>query len=844
MGQITGNGGLSHSGTGSLTLSGTSSTYMGPTTIFGGSLLFVADSSLGAPLAPIIFGGNGTLQPLNPTTTSRSITVETGVMGTIKNDVNLTSIGPILLNGIGSNLTKTSSGTLSLQGPITGSGGITSLFGTGPWILSGNSVYTGPTSVGGEVIVNGSIQQSPVTVLKNAVLTVNGFLQSSAVSVIGGTVNVSGSFQQAAVSVTGGTVNVSGSFQQAAVSMTGGMMNVSGSFQQSPISVTNGTLNVTGSLVQSPVTGFSGALLIINGPLEQSPISVMSGALLQGTGPINPGATVNGGGTIHAGNNAIGTMTLGSLSLEPGAIMQLEVAPEQNNNSLYAVDGGVTLGGATLNVTLTQNANNYPVTQTYTFITSNSAITGTFGVVNIPAGFAAFIDYSNPHATVLRQTQVSQIGVGVNLSHNEKEVLSYLQKFSKNTALQSIFIDLASSTPDELRKTLDSISPARNGALDFFANQVSFVVGDMSVRRLGEGRMLRLMEKKERTGVKKKSLSVASLVTPENLVAMAGEMPAPNIPADLAYAGRQPLKKQKPSGQANRAAAGQDNYGFWMAGFGEFMTLKEQHKNPEIHDTTAGVLLGFNYYGIQNGIFSASAGYIHNRITEDQHTGGGKSNGFVVSAYGTGKLGGGYIEAGLLLGKNKFDLHRNIVVTGPFPFKGTASSSFDNWQLMPHIGGGYDWMTDWGFVEPFGTLDLAVSFQESYKEKGAFPLNMHVKGGTPSILRSQMGINFYEIWDSKCHICIFEQKVSYVNKSPCNTKVNAAIILAPNTFPSGSPGSFAVLSYTEVLNLAGVGVELFYKHKGSGFYLSGTYRGEFGIDYMSNDATGSLGVFF
>jgi hypothetical protein len=216
----------------------------------------------------------------------------------------------------------------------------------------------------------------------------------------------------------------------------------------------------------------------------------------------------------------------------------------------------------------------------------------------------------------------------------------------------------------------------------------------------------------------------------------------------------------------------------------------------------------------------------------------------VTSFYGTGMIGNGYIEGGLLGGYNRFHLQRNIAYGGPIPFCGTAKSSFNNWMMMPHLGGGYDWMLDWGIVEPFGSLDWAISFQKGYKEKGATPLNTRIRRQTPSILRSQLGINFYETWDSAKHLCIFQESASYINKALFSTKMRSSIIVAPSTAPAGVPTSFSLWTYDQVLNLGGIGFELFYKHKPTGFFLSTTYQGEFGTSYMSNDITGTLGVFF
>jgi hypothetical protein len=255
-------------------------------------------------------------------------------------------------------------------------------------------------------------------------------------------------------------------------------------------------------------------------------------------------------------------------------------------------------------------------------------------------------------------------------------------------------------------------------------------------------------------------------------------------------------------------------------------------------------ILGFDYYGMQNGIFSLAVGYIHNDITENNSAGNATSNGASLEIYGTGFLGNGYIEGGASFGWNKFHLQRNVRITGSSPFQATANSSFDNWQCMPHLGGGYDWMMKWGVIEPFAAVDWVVSWQSSYTEKGAFPLNMHVKCQTPSLLRSQIGLNFYETWEREKHLMIFEQSASYVNKIPFHMNVWSSLALAPNLLPTNPPGSFKTFSYDQILNLGNIRAEIFYKHKKSGFFMTASYNGEFGSSYRSNNVSGTLGVFF
>jgi len=112
------------------------------------------------------------------------------------------------------------------------------------------------------------------------------------------------------------------------------------------------------------------------------------------------------------------------------------------------------------------------------------------------------------------------------------------------------------------------------------------------------------------------------------------------------------------------------------------------------------------------------------------------------------------------------------------------------------------------------------------------------------MLRSQAGLNLYQTWDEESCVCILEESLSYVNKTPFNTNIHSAVIIAPSALPFGAPSSFSAQTYNEMLNLFNCGFEIFYKHKPSKFFFSVIYEGEFGSRFMSNDVQGTLGLFF
>jgi autotransporter-associated beta strand protein/T5SS/PEP-CTERM-associated repeat protein len=115
---LSGPGGLTKVGAGTMTLSGIN-TYQGGTAINGGTLAVATDANLGAASGGVAFDG-GTLQFLAGFTTNRAVTLNAGGGAFDTNGNNATLAGAI--GGIGG-LTKFGVGTLTLTGINTYAGG-------------------------------------------------------------------------------------------------------------------------------------------------------------------------------------------------------------------------------------------------------------------------------------------------------------------------------------------------------------------------------------------------------------------------------------------------------------------------------------------------------------------------------------------------------------------------------------------------------------------------------------------------------------------------------------------------------------------------------------------------
>ena len=125
---------------------------------------------------------------------------------------------------------------------------------------------------------------------------------------------------------------------------TGGALTKTGS----------GTLTLLGANTYTGATTVSAGTLLVNGSIT-SATTVGSSAAFGGGGTV--GATsVSNGGTLTPGSiiGTVGTLSTQALSLVAGATLDIEIASPNQFDRLN-VTGTVSLGGATLDITLQNN---------------------------------------------------------------------------------------------------------------------------------------------------------------------------------------------------------------------------------------------------------------------------------------------------------------------------------------------------------------------------------------------------------------------------------------------------------------------------------------------------------
>ena len=377
---MSGSIGANKTTTGTVILSG-ANTFTGPTSVQNGILSVASinsisgglpSSSLGAPTT----AANGTIALGNATTTGTLL--YTGPGETTNRVVNLagtTGGGTFDQSGSGllnftSDLTATGGGskTLTLQGSTAGVGQISGAIvdgsgttavtkaGTGTWVLSGNSNYSGPTNVNaGKLIVSGSL--TGIVNLNTGGILASGANFSSQVAELTANSDGSGGGTVAPGDTGGGgltsigTLNVTGNVILGTAS-TAGVAHLSielggttAGVNYDQIAITSGTLSLNnvkldGSLINLYAPALGDTVYIITGA------SSLTGAFANQAAP---DAYSGGLNTIIFGGQEFAisytaSFTNHSFATGGSDVALLAVVPEPNSLAMLAGSFGLALG--------------------------------------------------------------------------------------------------------------------------------------------------------------------------------------------------------------------------------------------------------------------------------------------------------------------------------------------------------------------------------------------------------------------------------------------------------------------------------------------------------------------
>ncbi|MEH0832186.1 autotransporter domain-containing protein [Pectobacterium cacticida] len=220
------------------------------------------------------------------------------------------------------------------------------------------------------------------------------------------------------------------------------------------------TLTYTGDASSfTGTTQVTNGALAINGSLGGS-INVIDGATVSGDGTIGT-LTVDSGSKLAPGNS-IGTLTVsGDLTLADGAIYEVEVDPDTRESDLIAVGGKATLGNAS--VLQVGQDGDYRLASTYTILTADKGIDGTFAAIRSNYAFLdANLGYT-PHAVTMQLVRNDMTFAAVAATANQSAVASAVESLGTGHAVYDAVATLDRGAPQHAFDTLSGESYASLG---------------------------------------------------------------------------------------------------------------------------------------------------------------------------------------------------------------------------------------------------------------------------------------------------------------------------------------------------------------------------------------------
>lgn len=245
------------------------------------------------------------------------------------------------------------------------------------------------------------------------------------------------------------------------------------------------------------------------------------------------------------------------------------------------------------------------------------------------------------------------------------------------------------------------------------------------------------------------------------------------------------------------------------------------------------MLAGCDYHPSSDILVGGALGYAYNYMHYANSLGHGNIQEEMLSFYGSFTWEHVWINTALWGGFYQLHNKRHMLSI-------TSTGSADGWILSPHIEVAGRLGKD-GFcaIEPFALFDWVNNWQDGFTERGVSGFNLVVPGQYNSLLRSEIGLRFYEEMIWAVGRLLLEEKASYVNQAPFHMQnANVAFVSSASIFPVAT-GS------TSVQNLGGVAFRAsFFPSSSSYPYVALNLQGEFGTDYQSYFAGIELGKNF
>ncbi|WP_453962508.1 autotransporter domain-containing protein [Amorphus suaedae] len=717
-----------------------------------------------------------------------------GTAGTLNVDGGVTAtIGSTIADGTGTTLAKSGSGTLTLTGANTYTGGTQVSAGrlvgnTGS--IKGNIANAGTVefaqvsagtfagTIGGLSGTNGQMVKSGA-----GTLTLTG-ASSLPWSILAGSVVSTTTLFTGDVMVAGGT-NLT--FDQAFDGSYGGAVTGTGNILYTGGGQVSLTGNTSGYAGETTVSNFT---LTLGGNTLGGTLALGSGGRLAGNGTVGA-TTVQSGGTIAPGNS-IGTVNVaGDLTFLAGSTYEVETQPGGTAADLIHATGTATLAGRVLHIGFDGN---YAPTSTYTILTADGGVVGSFDGVS---STLAFLD-----PTLLYGANA----VTLQLVRNDTDFAELAQTANQRAAANGIeSLGMGNAVYDAVVALDDAAAPAAFDALsgEIHASLKTGLVEDSRIVR--EAVLSRIQQ------------AFSSL----------GGRGAEGI----AYAGNGALAAPAPALAAPAFAAWGEAFGSWGSSDGTSNAAK-------LDRDTAGFLVGGDAGVGGYGRLGFVAGYQSSGYDADGRSSSADADTYQLGLYGGTAWRGLNLRAGAAYAWSDVDTSRIASFPG-FSQSLTGSTNAGTAQVFGEAG--YEVVTGPVALEPFAGLAYVSVSTDGYTESGGAAA-LTVDGDTTEVTYTTLGIR------AGADLPLGFVRARATGLLGWRHAFGSLDPTATNAFAGGTAFTEAGVPIAEDVAVIGAGLEFDLGPVKSMGIASATlgvsYDGQFGADAQDNAATGRLTLRF
>ncbi len=297
---------------------------------------------------------------------------------------------------------------------------------------------------------------------------------------------------------------------------------------------------------------------------------------------------------------------------------------------------------------------------------------------------------------------------------------------------------------------------------------------------------------------------------------------------------KQPVKDQKIGLVADASSdpilrdscrKNESKFSIWLDAFVANIHQNQRASTPKSTNWMTGTMLAVDYLGIQDVCIGGGVAYAFADVRIGNGLGNAKYNQEYLTLYGSWSTDHFFLNLAAWGGIYQLENVRHTL--GQI----TSTANINGWLFLPHLEMSLPFSpsASWLIIDPLVMFDWANNWQGEVREYGPSGIDLQMDDQYTSILRSEVGVRFFEMIQCRWGRLVLAEKGSYVNKTPFHTGAQTA-------FFAGSISSFQVETFSNQIQNLGV-IQFhaeFIPDNAKYPYGSINYQGEFGSSSQNN----------